>query len=847
MKKGNGQETEPPEPQSAPAILSGPSSTDLASARGTNRSQSTPVGDPQLGNAKIAIPRQNQDTTPRYSRRVPRACEACRRRKSKCSGDTPLCRQCRELGLICYYPVGWREKMTREVQRLSAAVQEYESLLHDLRNATESRTSGWVKALLDKHGQNTTAPFEHPQSLLSASQNTVESDKPSSPLSIGSLEAIDRVDEDLNRTNRTRATGFIGKTSEISWMKRLQKEINRCSRNKKDISGPAQGKKEETKDRVSLHTMNYRLDDLDICVPEPIQLYTLPSKPLADQLIDDYLETVHPFFPIISKSVFRLQYETLFDNSTRPSDKWLAILNIIFAISARHAHLIRAPWRGDENDHLVYLTRGRRLSMNGEILFSHPDLQQVQVEGLIAFYLAASDQINRAWRIQALALRSAITLGINLKAENPKNSSISKETRYRVWWSLYTFEHLLGVMTGRAIYTLEGGYSTPLPLPFEEHQLQDDPIAIELLNDPALRDERIGEVMASSWISAPDDTQTPPPRDQTWLKGLPANTGLCYLYYCDLAVVTQEIVNKVYSTNAVTLVWSEIESRLDELKARIELWKSSLPAAFDFGKEPTDDSHEQLRCRLVLAFHYYSARMILGRPCFCRRDARQRNSPWTYSCSMAIFTLESATCMLDLIPDDPNVFQLYHLCPWWGVLRYLMQAATIILLELSFGCVHVPGKEENLVGLSKKSIRWLFAMSDRSVGSRRAWQLCDSSFRNLANKMNYNTDDIPSPSSQPGNPPTEAMSETHSGSDQVASFAPSDYHDPRSEDLMDTFRPIPEAGFYTTYLNFPTPDLTTSLQLSSETDASYFPYDSLSEELMRSFLPSFDGDSGEQC
>src|SRR3954452_13658890 len=112
MKKGNGQETEPPEPQSAPANLSGPSSTDLASAPGTNRARSTPVGDPQLANAKIAIPRQVPDTTPRYSRRVPRACEACRRRKSKCSGDTPLCRQCRELGLICYYPVGWREKMT---------------------------------------------------------------------------------------------------------------------------------------------------------------------------------------------------------------------------------------------------------------------------------------------------------------------------------------------------------------------------------------------------------------------------------------------------------------------------------------------------------------------------------------------------------------------------------------------------------------------------------------------------------------------------------------------------------------------------------------------------------------
>jgi hypothetical protein len=352
--------------------------------------------------------------------------------------------------------------------------------------------------------------------------------------------------------------------------------------------------------------------------------------------------------------------------------------------------------------------------------------------------------------------------------------------------------------------------------------------------------------MASSWISSTDDTQNARPRDQTWLKGLPVNTGLCYLYYCDLAVVTQEIVNKVYSTNAVTLVWSEIESRLDELRSRIDIWKSSLPTALDFEKEPIDDSPEQLRCRLVLAFHYYSARMILGRPCFCRRDARQRNSLWTYSYTMAIFTLESATRMLDLIPDDPNVFQLYHLCPWWGVLRYLMQAATIILLELSFGCVHVPEEEEKLVRLSKKSIRWLFAMSERSVGSRRAWQLCDSSFRNLANKMNYTTDDIPSPPPQPENATTETAPESQIGPDQLASFAPSDYHNPGSEDLMDTFRPVPETGFYTTYLNFPTPDLTTSLQFPSETDDSYFPYDSLTEELMRSFLPSFDGDSGEQ-
>ena len=54
---------------------------------------------------------------------------------------------------------------------------------------------------------------------------------------------------------------------------------------------------------------------------------------------------------------------------------------MIFAIGAQHAHLINAPWRGEDGDHLTYLTRARILSMNEQVLFSHPDLQQVQVEG----------------------------------------------------------------------------------------------------------------------------------------------------------------------------------------------------------------------------------------------------------------------------------------------------------------------------------------------------------------------------------------------------------------------------------------------------------------------------------
>jgi hypothetical protein len=89
-----------------------PAPTDTASTLGAQRANTTPVLQPAKLSAqtKVAIPRQRAGIAPRYNRRVPRACESCRQRKTKCSGDTPVCRQCRELRATCNYPQGWRER-----------------------------------------------------------------------------------------------------------------------------------------------------------------------------------------------------------------------------------------------------------------------------------------------------------------------------------------------------------------------------------------------------------------------------------------------------------------------------------------------------------------------------------------------------------------------------------------------------------------------------------------------------------------------------------------------------------------------------------------------------------------
>lgn len=245
-----------------------------------------------------------------------------------------------------------------------------------------------------QHGPEVDYSSHNSQSQSLTPQDDVpENDEPSSPSSIGSLEAIDRVEEDINRSEHARATGYMGKNSEITWMQQLQREADQRSQGLPGSLEPGQDLK--TDNALSLHAVNYHLDDLDLSVPGPVQLYAMPPREVADHMFEAYLTTVHPFYPIINKPLFSAQYRTFFDSAARPGDKWLAILNMIFAIGAKHGHLIDAPWRSYEKDHLVYLTRARILSMNGDVLFSHPDLQQVQVEGLIAFYLLASDQINR--------------------------------------------------------------------------------------------------------------------------------------------------------------------------------------------------------------------------------------------------------------------------------------------------------------------------------------------------------------------------------------------------------------------------------------------------------------------
>ncbi|KAL5692910.1 hypothetical protein EMGR_005604 [Emarellia grisea] len=68
-----------------------------------------------------------------------------------------------------------------------------------------------------------------------------------------------------------------------------------------------------------------------------------------------------------------------------------------------------------------------KLNFTAGQIFDHPNLQQVQAEGLSAFWLMSMGHVNRAWRTCGVSMRSAIALGINLRSESKDTPNFARE------------------------------------------------------------------------------------------------------------------------------------------------------------------------------------------------------------------------------------------------------------------------------------------------------------------------------------------------------------------------------------------------------------------------------------
>lgn len=314
-----------------------------------------------------------------------------------------------------------------------------------------------------------------------------------------------------------------------------------------------------------------------------------------------------------------------------------------------------------------------------------------------------------------LACRHAEALGLHLRSIAPSLTAASREKRARVWWSLYYLEYLLCENTGR-------------PTMISSQFCSVQPLAP--LNEIALTNST-GNKQIQDWYMIQNDPSAKNDSRRLFLELEIAPSPVNHFRSrVDLAIVTQKIFANLYSAATISKSWQRTQTEIVTLSKDVDQWYRALPRAFQFAHELLCDKGAFTRERIILGFCFYSAKMLLNRPCLCRVDVRianQTRSSKDIDQERARECIMAARSIADLLPDAADPVWLYTHGPWWCIVHYLMQAVTILMLELGFDEFHLRGwplaaGSADITAVVGKLVRWLSAMA--AAGNSAAAGAC---------------------------------------------------------------------------------------------------------------------------
>lgn len=323
-------------------------------------------------------------------------------------------------------------------------------------------------------------------------------------------------------------------------------------------------------------------------------------------------------------------------------------------------------------------------------------------------FLASNADHDSAWTIIGLAIRCAHSLGLHVRNEDPSATASTRETLVRTWWSLYSLERTLSIITGRPSIVTDSCCSAPLPLPIAEERISEDVGATFKLRTRSTTTFAPTQLpFTYSSNVALDSSQIP-----NGFGTLEANSGSYFQVAVQLSIITHSIMKSLYSAGTMIRSQAELQQDISQLGTHLDLWVNTLPTEFDFQQRPNDSSEPFVRERILLAFQLCSAKMLLTRPCLTGRKSSWREAnEVNFTSRMANVCLEAAITIVKLLPDEPRADLILEQGPWWCIIHHIMQAISVLLLALSYSTVtsHDPS---SLIQTTKKAVSWLRNLRD---------------------------------------------------------------------------------------------------------------------------------------
>jgi hypothetical protein len=340
-----------------------------------------------------------------------------------------------------------------------------------------------------------------------------------------------------------------------------------------------------------------------------------------------------------------------------------------------------------------------------------------------------------------IASGSGIALGINMNNVDEQTELASKETRCRLWCSVFILEHQLSIMTGRPS-CLMNSFSANAPLPVEENQYQEF-WAVQLDRDPLLRHKLL------TWTLYQDEDVG---SRRQLLKSVSRNPSMYFFYMVDLSLIAQGICGHLYGARAFE-GWDRVERQMDFYANKLDIWLAAISDQFPVTLKNGCFSRQEVS----LALNYQSVRIVLSRPCLSRPGINQQSGirlPRSrFGNNKALNCIEAALSLLGILPEEPDINWIYTYSPWWAMLHFLMQAVIVLLIQMTVGPVPTKTRRaveeydyddshalETLAAVPlacRKGLRWLQSMAMVDHAWQTGFTMCNDIFSRLERSKHF--------------------------------------------------------------------------------------------------------------
>ncbi|KAK7017406.1 Zn(2)-C6 fungal-type domain-containing protein [Favolaschia claudopus] len=394
----------------------------------------------------------------RKRRRVQRACDNCRRRKTRCDGAQMAggkCSTCIEAKIECKYVEIPAKVPTRSyVDALEARLDHSENLVRQLRteladlhfarssSAVAPKTTIRPEAeLTEKVSGSETIDGLHASLFLARMMLRSLAAPPPPPHAddLQHLELIDKFQFVSLKSNRT--PPFLGKSSQIILVDaalNLKADVRR-----EEEIGLSEGDNNAWKWCSPRPYWSWRPYENMPLEPKTSGHFKFPAEPLMSQFIDLYFIHQNIYLPVLHRPTFQ---RGIADDLHLRDDGFAATVLLVCAIGSR--------WSTDASIAEKGLACGwewfKQVAYANNPLFKQAGLYDLQYYCLAAQFLNGAFGPQSCWTCIGVGLRLAQDLGVHRRKARVEVPSAEHELLKRCFWVLVFLDRVVSGAIGRA-------------------------------------------------------------------------------------------------------------------------------------------------------------------------------------------------------------------------------------------------------------------------------------------------------------------------------------------------------------------------------------------------------------